>query len=107
MNNSKIPPRNIENWLSINGYKNYQVSWFGRIRNPKTGRMLKGSPSDSGYLYVCSCRKGERNMHSIHMLVAHEWVENAKEKRCVDHIDSYRHNNHVENLRFATHTEKT
>ena len=30
-----------EEWRSIDGYLNYQVSNLGRVRNSKTGRILK------------------------------------------------------------------
>ena len=45
--------------------------------------------------------------HSIHQLVAHEWVSNSDGKRCVDHIDNDKFNNSWENLRYATHTENS
>ena len=32
-------------------------------------------------------------------------MSNPEEKRCVDHRDGDRTNNHYENLRYATHTE--
>ena len=44
-------------------------------------------------------------IHYIHKLVAREWVGNPEQKRCVDHIDGCRTNNHWENLRHATHSE--
>ncbi len=43
--------------------------------------------------------------HLIHKLVAREWVPNPENKRCVDHRDCDRTNNHHENLRYATHAE--
>ena len=32
---------NIENWLLIDGYDNYEVSSFGRVRNNRSSRILK------------------------------------------------------------------
>ena len=50
-------------------------------------------------------KNGKPKIHYIHKLVAREWVPNPEEKRCVDHRDGDRTNNHFENLRYATHSE--
>ena len=97
--------QNSEQWASIDGYRNYQVSWWGRVRNTKTGRILKPQTSGPGYLFVRLSKNGKVACVYIHKLVAHEWVGNPKVKRCVDHIDGDRINNHWENLRYATHSE--
>ncbi len=96
---------NIENWASIDGYLNYQVSWWGRVVNTTTGRILKGGLDGGGYLKVNLSKDGEVKGHRIHQLVAKEWVSNPGGKRCVDHIDNDRSNNHYGNLRYATHAE--
>ena len=96
---------NFERWASIDGYLNYQVSWFGRVVNTKTGIILKARRSSGGYLTVVLCREGKPKSYSVHVLVAREWVPNPDGKRCVDHIDNDKSNNHHENLRYATHTE--
>ena len=38
-------------------------------------------------------------------MVAQAWVLNPEDKKCVDHIDGDKTNNHHENLRFATHAD--
>ena len=100
-------PKNREQWAAIDGYKNYQVSWWGRVRNTKTGRILKPQTSGPGYLKVQLSKNGKALIHYIHRLVAHEWAGNPEHKRCVDHIDGSRTNNHWGNLRMATHSENT
>ena len=42
---------------------------------------------------------------SIHRLVAHHFIENVDNKKCVDHIDRNKLNNNVENLRWVTVSE--
>ena len=98
---------NSENWKSIDGYRNYEVSWWGRVRNATTGRILKGSITIGGYLIVGLRKNKIAKTHNVHQLVAHEWVDNPEEKRCVDHIDGNKVNNHLENLRWATHAENS
>ena len=97
----------LEHWASIDGYLNYQVSWWGRVLNTKTGRILKPQADGRGYALVYLSKNGKVKNHKIHQLVASEWVSNPGEKRCIDHIDGSRTNNHWENLRYATHAENS
>ena len=62
---------NREQWSSIDGYLNYEVSWFGRVRNGNTGRILKPQTSTPGYLMVRLYKNGKWRIHYIHQLVAH------------------------------------
>ena len=105
--NTNELPKNSEQWASINLYKTYQVSWWGRVRNAKTGRILKSSLSSSGYPKVELSKKGVSKTHNIHQLVAREWAPNPEGKKCVDHIDGSKTNNHYENLRWASHSENS
>ena len=98
-------PTNREIWKRIDGYANYEVSNFGRVCNATTERILKPNPIGGGYLAVGLCKEGGRKTHPIHKLVAHEWLDNPDGKRCVDHIDGDKINNHSNNLRWATHSE--
>ena len=98
---------NSEHWASIDGYTNYQVSWWGRVRNAKTGRILKPQAGGHGYNHVNLSKLGKTKIHRIHVLVAREWAPNPEGKRCVDHIDGNKANNNWENLRYATHSENS
>ena len=104
--NTNELPKNSEHWASIDGYLNYEVSWFGRVRNATTGRILKGGLS-KGYRTVGLSKEGRIKTHPVHVLVARAWVPNPENKRCVDHIDGDKANNNWENLRYATHAENS
>lgn len=96
----------VEVWMPIKGYFNYQISSFGRVKNMKRNKILQCSIQTTGYSQVCLLgTDGEQRMLLVHRLVADAFLENPLNKQCVDHIDSDHLNNHIENLRFATHRE--
>ena len=99
----------LEHWASIDGYLNYQVSWWGRVLNTKTGRILKPGTTHrgNGYRFVILSKNGKTKLHKIHQLVAREWSPNPNARPCVDHIDNDKTNNHYQNLRWATYAENS
>ena len=78
---------NREQWASIDGYRNSEISWCGRVRNIDTSRILKPGTCTGGYLIASLYKNNQAKGHKIHQLVAREWVLNPEDKRCVDHID--------------------
>lgn len=95
-------PVHIEQWRLVDGYDNYEVSNFGRVRNTKTSRVLKPSVSSVGYHNVNLFRDGKIHYHTVHRLVAESFIPNPKHKAFVDHVDHNRLNNNVTNLRWVT-----
>ena len=96
---------NVEVFRSIDGYDNYAVSSFGRVKNTKTGRILKAGTDRQGYLRVDLCENANKKKFSVHRLVACAFINNPNDKEYVDHIDNNPQNNHISNLRFATNKE--
>ena len=96
---------NVEVWRSIDGYNNYAISSFGRVKNVITGRILKARSDKYGYLQINLYDDGVMKTHKIHRLVCCTFIDNPDDKLCVDHIDNDKTNNNISNLRFATSKE--
>ena len=96
---------NVEVFRSIDGYKSYAISSFGRVKNVKTGKILKARNDKYGYLRVNLYEYRVMKTHKIHKLVANAFIDNPNNKQCVDHKNNDRTNNDISNLRFATANE--
>lgn len=98
-------PIDNELWRAVNGYPNYQVSSHGRVRNTKTGRILKPSTDTGGYLQVILMHDHHRGTKRVHKLVSDAFLDNPENKYCCDHKNGNKTDNNVSNLRYATHIE--
>ncbi len=90
-----------EEWRSITGFANYQVSNIGRVRNVKTEKILKPGLQARGYYQATLYKEGKRTWDYVHRLVAREFVDNPEGRLIVDHIDNNKSNNCVNNLRWV------
>lgn len=93
-----------EVWMSIEGYNNYEVSSFGRIKNKKTGRMLKCA-CKGGYISAGLSESGKTITKLVHRLVALAFISNPNNNPQVNHIDKNRSNNNINNLEWCTALE--
>lgn len=88
----------------------WQVSNHGEVRifNTVTGQYKPASTSLTGghpgsQYYALSVNHLPEKY--VHRLVAYAFIPNPENKRTIDHIDGDKLNNHVSNLRWATHAE--
>ncbi len=95
----------MEEYKQIIDFDNYEVSNLGNVRNIKTGRILKGSVNNHGYLIVGLFKNNKRKNKKIHRLIAEAFIENPENKPFVDHNDGNKTNNNINNIRFATVSE--
>ena len=95
----------MEIWKKIDGYDNYSISSEGKVRNDKTGRILKAGHNRNGYEFVTLHKNGKKKSFLVHRLVAIMFLPNPENKPCVDHINCVRDDNRVENLRWCSQKE--
>ena len=93
-----------EVWKNINDFPNYEVSNFGRVKNVKTGHILKTNTSDR-YYSVELFNNGESKRILVHRLVAEAFLPKVTGKEWINHKDGNRYNNEVSNLEWCTPTE--
>lgn len=95
-------------WKDIEGYEGYyQISNFGRIKSfkidKKKGRVLKMTNKNGWYFTIPLQGIGvPTKTKRIHRLVAKHFIPNPENLPEVNHKDSNKQNNHVENLEWVT-----
>ncbi len=110
----------IEQWKSIKDFEDlYEISTFGRVKALKKkvyyidGRIrnyeekiLKPRIDGRGYYFVTLHGKTIEQLR-VHRLVSEAFIDNSNNKPCVNHKDSNRLNNRVDNLEWCTYSENT
>lgn len=100
----------MEIWKQIEGYDNYMVSNLGRVKSLNynhTGKeqVLKPLKHNKNYLMVILYKNGKYKNFKVHRLVAKTFLPNPDNKPCIDHINTNRSDNRVDNLRWVTQKE--
>lgn len=101
----------IGNWKPINGYEGiYLISDEGKVYSQRSDKMMKFSTAN-GYKRVKLYRDGEQLEYYVHRLVADAFIgvptginpdgTPFRTSATVDHINSIRGDNRVENLRWC------
>lgn len=77
------------------GTQIYEISSLGRVRI--NGKIVEPKLHSSGYLCIANT--------CIHRIVAKLFIPNPDNKKCVDHINTIKTDNRLENLRWVTYSE--
>lgn len=94
----------MEIWKAIEGYPNYEVSSFGRVRNKITSRVLSQEIGTEGYPTIRIFNvEGKRKHKNVHIFVARAFLGAPSE--CVNHKDGDKTNNNVDNLEWCTYSQ--
>lgn len=108
-----------EIWKPIEGFEGYEVSNLAKVRSleryVKSGNHLRYIPpkikkqrlDGYGYYKVALCKNNITYNVAVHILVAKAFIPNPDNKPCIDHINTIRTDNRIENLRWVTHHENT
>lgn len=111
----KIPNEEIKDIPGFEG--RYAITKTGKVwsyphelsgslkgKGKTKGKWLKPSICYHGYPNVYL---GANNSYRVHRLVALTYIENLENKKCINHKNSNRSDNRVENLEWVTHKENT
>lgn len=99
-----------EIWLPVVGFEGfYEVSNMGRVKslsNKGTTNIIKATTINNGGYVTIRLAKNKKEMGKlVHRLVAEAFIPNPDNKATVNHIDSNRINNNLDNLEWTTYSE--
>jgi len=99
----------MEEWRSIEGFKDYHVSSLGRVKSlkHKKEKILKGALNSYGYRIVNLSVNGVQHSRKVHKLVAGAFLGHVRcgYKEVVDHINNNKDDNRLVNLQLITARE--
>ena len=95
---------NIEIWKDIEGYAGkYQISNQGRVFSVVRNQYKSLRKDKDGYFRATlTDASGKNRTEPIHRLVANAFIEKKEGCNVVNHLDSNRQNNCVDNLEWTT-----
>jgi hypothetical protein len=92
-----------EIWRSVEGYEQYYlISNLGTLKSKKTGSVINPWKTYQGYLQVELSFIKPRKKFYLHRLVAKAFIENPNNEPAINHINSKRSDNRVENLEWVS-----
>ena len=94
-----------EIWKDIIGYEGlYRVSNKGRVYSIRSNLFLKVTRTKKGYSTI-SLSYGKDKTFLLHRIIALAFIPNPENKPFINHINSIRDDNRIENLEWVTSRE--
>ena len=108
-----------ELFVDVKGYEGlYQISNLGTVKSLEHSiirsngkkqtfkeRIIKPVLTKDGYYIVSLWKKGKGDRRLVHRLIAEHFIPNPDNKPFIDHINTNRADNRIENLRWCTPKE--
>lgn len=109
---TQLPLWPAEEWRPVVGWEGlYSISSIGRVRRDfsrstgKAGAIIKPWVGKTGYISVSLYRDAIKTNYYVHALVAAAFIGPRPYRLDIDHIDSVKANNRVENLHYISRSE--
>lgn len=94
-----------EIWKPIKDFETkYEISNKGRIRNLRTGNILKMTNQYGDYFRIVLYDEAKKKSCYIHRLVAEHFIDNPYKYPCINHKDLNKQNNDASNLEWCTYS---
>lgn len=99
-----------EVWKQVPNFDKYYISNLGRIKSTQkfhgtNERILNPSVDHYGYLVLFLVKDKKKYHKKVHRLVAEAFIPNPENKPQIDHINTVKTDNRVENLRWVDSSE--
>jgi hypothetical protein len=100
---------NLGNLVPIKGYENrYLINKRGDIYSIKRKKFIKEKvPNKNGYFMIGLWVNYKHKQFYVHRLIALTFIPNPKELKFVNHKNSIRTDNRIENLEWCTKQENS
>ena len=83
----------------------YKVSNLGNVKSLFENHNMSPIKNHKGYYQICLFKNYKRKNIFIHRLVALNFIKNTQSKPYINHINTIKQDNRVENLEWCTYEE--
>lgn len=91
----------------VEGWEDYTIDTNGNVFSKRKNKYLKQIINKYGYCKVTLQKNKYRKIYSVHRLVAENFIDNPNNYPVVNHIDSNKKNNNIENLEWVTYKQNS